>query len=181
MNSRADLKKLLVSRYGALLKRLEYLVGSTDNAADALHETWIRLETMPDTGPVANADAYIVGVANNVVVDQYRRERRHVHEEEVDELFQLPDDLADPERIIAARRKVDALKDILEELPPRRRAILWAARVEGKLNREIAEQFGISLRMVEKELSTALKYCSARMNEVAEPSQVVAAKGRRKF
>src|SRR6201985_2682177 len=113
MNSRADLKKLLVLRYGALLKRLEYLVGSTDNAADALYETWIRLETMPDTGPVANADAYIVGVANNVVVDQYRRERRHVHEEEVDELFQLPDDLADPDRIIAARRKVDALKDIV--------------------------------------------------------------------
>jgi RNA polymerase sigma factor (sigma-70 family) len=180
MSTRADLKKLFVSRYGALLKRLEYLVGSSDGAADALHETWIRLETMPDAGQVANADAYILGVASNVVVDQYRRERRHIHEEEVDELFQFPDDLADPERIIAGRRKVDALKGILEELQPRRRAILWAARIDGKLNREIAEQFGISLRMVEKELSTALKYCSARMKELAEPSEV-AAKGRRKF
>ncbi len=180
MSTRADLKKLLVSRYGALLKRLEYLVGSTDGAADALHETWIRLETMPEGGQVANADAYILGMASNVVVDQYRRERRHVHEEEVDELFQFPDDLADPERIIAGRRKIDALKGILEELPPRRRAILWAARIDGKLNREIAEQFGISLRMVEKELSTALKYCSASMKEHAEPS-VVTTKGRRKF
>lgn len=179
-STRAHLKKIFVSRYTQLLKRLEYLIGSKDGAADALHETWLRLETMTEGGPVANADAYLFGVASNVVVDQFRREQRHVHEEEVDELFQMPDELADPERIVAGRRKVEAMVAILEELPPRRRAILWAARVEGQLNREIAEQFGISLRMVEKELANALKYCSERMEGVAGPSEVVA-KGRRKF
>src|ERR1700761_1406739 len=105
-STRSDLKQRLVQRYAALLKRLEYVVGSKDGAADALHETWLRLETMTDTAPVANADAYLMGMASNVVVDHYRRERRHVHEDEVDELFQVSDELADPERIVAARLKI---------------------------------------------------------------------------
>lgn len=179
-STRNHLKKLLVSRYAHLIRRLEYLVGSKDGATDALHETWLRLDTMTEAGPVANGDAYILGIASHVVVDQYRREQRQVHDEEVDELFQVPDELADPERIVAARRKIDALKDILQGLTPRRRAILWAARVEGQLNREIAERYGISLRVVERELGAALKYCSERMEAIAEPPEG-ATRGRRKF
>lgn len=178
--TRADLKKLLVSRYTTLIKRLERLAGSKERAADAVHETWLRLETMSEAGPVANADAYLMGMATNVAIDQHRSERRHVHEEEVDELFEVMDELADPERIVAARRKIDALKDIVMGLTPRRRAILLAARVEGRLNQDIADQLGISLRMVERELSVALKYCADRLQEVNEPYQG-AAKGRRKF
>jgi RNA polymerase sigma factor (sigma-70 family) len=179
-STRSELKKRLVQRYAALLKRIEYVVGSRDAAADALHETWLRLETMADVAPVANADAYLMGMANNVVVDHYRRERRHVHEDEVDELFQVPDELADPERIVAARRKIERLKVVLANLTPRRRAILMAARVDGQLNREIAERFGISLRLVERELSAALKYCSEHMEDVTRPGELPAG-GRRKF
>jgi RNA polymerase sigma-70 factor (ECF subfamily) len=46
---------------------------------------------------------------------------------------------------------------------------LLAARVDGQLNREIAERFGISLRLVESELSTAIKYCLERMQELGDP------------
>jgi RNA polymerase sigma-70 factor (ECF subfamily) len=163
------LRKLLVSRYSYLAKRLERVTGSKDGAADALHETWMRLESANIATPVANGDAYLLGMANNVVIDQHRRERRHEHEEDVDLLLELPDELADPERIVAARRKVEALKDIMRGLTPRRRAILLAARVDGQLNREIAEQYGISLRLVESELSAAMKYCLKRMQETGDP------------
>jgi RNA polymerase sigma factor (sigma-70 family) len=178
-STRAQLKKLLVARYASLLKRLERITGSKDNAADALHEAWLRLETMTSVAPVANADAYLIGMVTNAVTDQYRREKRHVHEEELDELFELEDELANPERILDARRKVEALRVVLMDLPPRRRAILLAARVEGELNREIAAYYGISVRMVEKELSEAMKHCIARMEELSQPQG--APKGRRKF
>ncbi|HEY3599391.1 MAG TPA: RNA polymerase sigma factor [Paraburkholderia sp.] len=169
-SSRAQsLRNLLVSRYSYLVKRLERVTGSRDGAADALHETWLRLESANIAAPVANGDAYILGMANNVAIDQHRSERRHVHDDDVDMLLELPDELADPERIVAARRKVEALKDILRGLTPRRRAILLAARVDGQLNREIAEHFGISLRLVESELSAAMKYCLKRMQEVGDP------------
>jgi RNA polymerase sigma-70 factor (ECF subfamily) len=179
-NIRASLKDRFISRYAYLLKRLEYLMGSRENAADALHETWLRLETMTDAGKVANTDAYLLGIANNVMVDQYRREQRHHHEEDIDELFFVADELADPERIVAARRNLEAMIGILDGLPARRRTILLAARVQGQLNQEIADDLGISLRLVEQELSKALKYCSERMESVTGSSAVMA-QGRRKF
>jgi RNA polymerase sigma factor (sigma-70 family) len=178
-NARTFLKNLLVSRYAHLSRRLARLVGSPESAADALQETWLRLESMPDGGPVVN-EAYLLRMAANVAIDQYRREQRHLNEGEVDEMFLVEDELSNPERIVAARLEIDALKEIVRGLSPRRRAILQAARVDGELNREIAERLGISLRLVEKELSYALKYCNERMHEIAASSEG-STKGRRKF
>jgi RNA polymerase sigma factor (sigma-70 family) len=179
-SSRSQLKRLLVSRYTYLVKRLERGTGSKDGATEALHETWLRLESANVASPVANADAYILGMASHVAIDQHRSEKRHRHEEDVDALLELPDELADPERIVAARRKVEALKSVLRGLSPRRRAILLAARVDGQLNREIAERYGISLRLVESELSAAMKYCLERMHDVGDP-RAGSRSGPRKF
>jgi RNA polymerase sigma factor (sigma-70 family) len=179
-STRLLLKNLLVSRYATLRKRLEFFLGSKENAADALQETWVRLETMPHVGPVSNADAYLLRMATNLVIDQRRREHREVYldETEVQALFEIEDELADPERIVAARHRMEALIGILEGLTPRRQEILLAARVDGQLNTEIAKRMGISLRLVERELSEALKHCTMCMVEMSTPAN---AKGRRKF
>lgn len=179
-STRLFLRNLLISRYTTLRSRLQRRLGSEDRAEEALHETWVRLETMPELGPVKNADAYLLRMATNVVIDQSRREYREIQlaEAEVEELFEVPDELADPERIVDARRKVEALIAILGGLTPRRRKILIAARLNGQLNTEIAKRMGISLRLVEKELSEALKYCHLRWIDM---SAEVERKGRRKF
>jgi RNA polymerase sigma factor (sigma-70 family) len=179
-SSRAHLKRLLVAHYATLVRRLERIAGSKEEAVDAMHETWLRLEAMPEIGPVTNAPGYLRNMLNNVVVDLYRNERRHIHEEEIDELFEVQDELADPERIVAARRKIESLKVVLMGLTPRRRSILLAARVEGRMNQEIAETLGISLRLVEKELSIALKSCADQLLEMNQAYEG-AGRGRRKF
>lgn len=178
--TRAQLKALLIARYRELRKKLERIAGSRDGAQDALNETWIRLDAMREIGPVANNDAYLLRMATNVAIEQYRVERRHLHEADIDEVFAVPDYLADPERVVAARREIDTLKDVLLALPPRQREILLAARVEGRLNREIAEAMGISLRLVEKELSLALKSVNRRMLGMMHEHEV-AVTGRRKY
>ena len=165
---RSQLKQILAERYAYLVRRLERVTGSKERASDALHETWLRLENANVSAQVANADAYILGMANNVAIDQHRRERRHLHDDDVETLLEVPDELANPERIVAARRKVEALKEALRGLTPRRRDILLAARVDGLLNREIAERFGISLRLVESELSAAMKHCMLCMQDMGD-------------
>lgn len=177
---RASLKALLVARYTTLCRRLERLVGSEENAADALQETWLRLEALPEGGTPVATEAYLMRMATNVAIDQYRREKRHLNEGEVDEMFEIADELSDPERIVAARHRVEALKTVVRGLSPRQREILQAARLGGELNREIAERLGISLRLVEKELSYALQYCNERMREMAAEEES-STRGRRKF
>jgi RNA polymerase sigma-70 factor (ECF subfamily) len=50
------------------------------------------------------------------------------------------------------------------ELTPRQRAILVAARVEETPQADIARHFGISTRMVGKELRKALEHCGRRLD-----------------
>lgn len=163
--SRSRLKSLFISRYTDLRRRLEYIVGSKDGAAEALQETWLRLDTMSEPAAIANTDAYLLRIAANVAIDQHRDQQRHLNEGEIDEMFDVPDELVDPERVVSARREVEALQEVVRDLSPRRQAILMAARVEGQLNREIAERFGISESLVEKELRYALRHCKASMRE----------------
>jgi RNA polymerase sigma factor (sigma-70 family) len=179
-NISGHLKQLLVSRYAYWIKKLERLAGSKDRAADVLHETWLRLESVSASSPIANVDAYIMRIASNIVIDQHRRGQHYVEQEDIDAVLDVPDEMADPERIVAARLRFAALTEVLLRLTPRRRAILLAARVEGQLNRDIAESMGISLRLVERELGIAIQYCLDCMNEVSESGKG-GRTGRRKF
>jgi RNA polymerase sigma factor (sigma-70 family) len=180
-STRAHLKNLMLARYARLGRQLERFVGSSDDAADALQETWLRLEVMPEVG-LRHGEAYLLRMASNIAVDQFRRERRHFREDELDETFEVEDELADPERIVAARRNVDAFSQVLLHLPPRQQEILRAARIEGELNREIAQRLGISVRLVEKELRIALDYCNKRMRgSVVLKEAPAPQRGRRKY
>ncbi len=80
--TRAHLKNLLLTRYAYLGRQLERFAGSKDDAADALQETWLRLEVMPEVG-LRHGKAYLLRMASNIAVDQFRRERRHFHEGDV--------------------------------------------------------------------------------------------------
>jgi RNA polymerase sigma factor (sigma-70 family) len=179
-DSTSYLKNLLASHYAHWVRRFERLAGSRDRAADLVHETWLRLESVKVSSSIDNADAYIMRMANNIAIDQHRREQRFVEQEAIDEMLEMTDELADPERIVTARHSIDLLEEVLLELTPRRRAILMAARIEGQLNREIAERFGISLRLVESELRMAIRYCLERANDIGEASRSNTT-GRRKF
>ncbi len=52
--TRSYLKNLLATRYAHWVRRFERLAGSKDRAADLLHETWLRLESVQVTSSVEN-------------------------------------------------------------------------------------------------------------------------------
>lgn len=166
----STLRARMVARYVELRGKLERIVGSRDDAADAMQETWLRLSTMSSTagdrGTVNNADAYLLRMAANIATDQYRQNNVLLVHGEIDELVHIVDEVSDPERIASARSDVRALSQVLGRMPARRRAILVAARVEGQLNDEIARRFGVSLSTVEKELRAALEFCKKHLPDV---------------
>ncbi|WP_198087955.1 RNA polymerase sigma factor [Variovorax sp. E3] len=162
----SSLRARMVVRYAELRGKLERIVGSRDDAADAMQETWLRLAAMSDAGSVNNADAYLLRMAANIATDRYRQDQVLLVRGEIDDLVHIVDEAGDPERIASARSDVQALSQVLGRMPQRRRAILVAARVEGQLNDEIAQRMGISLSTVEKELRAALEYCKKHLPDV---------------
>ncbi|MEW6436272.1 MAG: RNA polymerase sigma factor [Pseudomonadota bacterium] len=157
-NNQALLLRLFKSNYGSLRGRLARRLGSIEAADEALQETYLRLDRI-EVGPIKRPLPYLFRIAVNTASDLRRSEKRRLHRSEIELLLQLEKDEIDPERLAAARSSLRALALALEELSPRARSILLAARLEGLPHAEIAARFRISTRLVERELKRALDHC----------------------
>lgn len=164
MTTRAKLRVVLENGYAGFRDRLKRRLGSEDLADEALQDTWLRLAGADDVGVVQSPDNYLFRIALNVAADRRQAESRRLSQAEAYAVLHMADHALDPEWIAAARAEFVALERALQDLPPRRRAIFLLARVEEVAHEDIARCFGISPRMVEKELRRALDYCSKRLD-----------------
>ena len=156
---------LFMQRQQDLRRRLKRRLGSDDLVDDVLQETYLRVERMDEAGGQArNPDSYLFRMALNVAADQRQTDSRFLTGSEVEELLHLADDALDPARVVHARLEVEVLEQALRELTARQREILLAARVEEAPHLEIAARYGISVRMVGKELRKALEFCGERLD-----------------
>jgi RNA polymerase sigma factor (sigma-70 family) len=161
--TRATLRALLETGYAALRDRLKKRLGSQDLADEALQDTWLRLVRGGEVGALQNPDHYLFRIALNAAADRRDAESRRLSQGEVYAVLHLSDHMLDAEQIADMRAELTALEQALHDLSPRRRQIFILARVEDVAHDEIARRFGISARMVEKELRQALDHCGERL------------------
>ena len=157
------LRELLLLNYDDLKAQLARRLGSVELAGEALQETWLQLEGVARIGQVHRPRPYLLQIAYNIALKRRRTERDTVTLDDARAALNLVDDAPGPERAIEARSEISALEAALAEMPPRRRAILLASRAEGEPLSEIATRFGISQRMIEMELKSALIHCGQRL------------------
>ena len=159
-SARASLRELLVQRYGQLKTLLSRKLGSSDLAGDALQDTWVRLESTENIEPVRNPGAYLYRMAYHAAIDNQRAEVRRLSVGEIETMLDLVSPDPGPAQIAEANSDLNELVRVLEKMPQRRRDILLAVRLDGLAQREVAERFGISLRLVELELKRAQAFCA---------------------
>lgn len=158
------LRSFLVQRYGDLKRRLRRTVGNDELADDALHDTWLRLQRGEIQGPIANPQAYVMRMAVNFALEARRGQQQLLSAEDAQVLLDLvPDGAAGPERVAEDRSQLQALHEILEKMPARRRDILLLVRWEGWSQQDVAKHLGVSLRTVEYELKAGQDYCATRL------------------
>ncbi|MGO4684849.1 RNA polymerase sigma factor [Hyphomicrobium sp. 2TAF46] len=162
------LRRLLVDDYYGLKQRLARRFGSADFASEVLHEAWMRLDRIDanaSSAAVHNPKAYLYRIALNVATDRQRADKSWLSKIEIEALYRRAQDDLDPARIVEARLELDALANAINELPPRRRAVFIAARLEHLPYKVIAERHGITLRVVDRELKAALDHLSEVLNK----------------
>lgn len=157
-----SLRALLIDRYSDLKSRLARRLGSSDWAEEALQDTYLRLDGARAVGEIHNPGAYLLRAAFNTAINQRRAEKRRLSAGDVEDLLHVADDAPDAQRIVEGRSDIARLKAVMAELPPRTRGILLAARLDGLSRQEIADHFGISVSLVEKELKRAQEHCALR-------------------
>ena len=135
--------------------------GAGDDAEDLLQDMWMKLEAK-DLGPVSDPLPYLYRMANNMMLDRYRsttrRERREQHwaEGAGGVMADPSEDIAVDERLIVAQQLQEA-QAVLHDLGPRVELVFRRFRIEGVGQRLIAEELGVSLTTVEKDLQKAYR------------------------
>jgi len=120
---------------------------------ELLHSAYLRLMRYRAQHAVENVAAFLVRTAVNIGVDNYRHERfiADISPEDCGARENSP--LQD--EVLAARVRLDRVREGLSRLTPRTREVFLMHRLDGMKYREIAERLGISQSAVEKHIARA--------------------------
>ncbi|MEH3124220.1 MAG: RNA polymerase sigma factor [Sphingomonas phyllosphaerae] len=162
------LRAIFLEQRPMLLRLLSARLGSRDDAEDALQDMWLRLDHLAGE-PVAQPVAFLYRVANNLATDRrIASARRGVRDFTWHDAQPTADDLPDVERVLVARDALRVVEAAIADMPERMAIALRLFRIEGRPQRAIAEQLGISVSGVEKLLQRAYRIIHARIADTGE-------------
>jgi RNA polymerase sigma-70 factor (ECF subfamily) len=136
--------------------------------ADLVQEVYLRMLRVQDFESVRNPEAYLFTVAANLLKENAVRQRIARQSVDVDEastqeqVAEAPDFVADIDR----QARLNRLREVLRELPPKCHAAVVMAYWYGMTYEAIAARLDISPHMVKKYLSQALVKCRLRMGRL---------------
>lgn len=150
------LQQVVLNERGRLLRFLKAR-GAGDEAEDLLQELWQRAGAA-SSQPIADPVSYLFRAAENLMRDLRRstvsREKRQF---EWQDIRSSADEEPLGERVLIARARLRAVEERLEELGPRVALVFRRYRIEGVSQSAIAQDLGISLSSVEKDLQKAYR------------------------
>lgn len=156
----SGLEAIFLENRASLLRFLRAR-GAGDESEDLLQEIWMRLSEKT-LGPVADPLPYLYRMANNLMLDRHRsRVRREKREQDwtedtVDTATGAAPDAPADDRLIHAQ-SLSQVEAALRALGPRVEMVLRRFRLEGVGQKQIAEELGVSLTTVEKDLQKAYR------------------------
>lgn len=135
--------------------------GAGDAAEDLLQDLWLRVAAARP-GPVAAPLPYLYRAANMLMIDRYRSQRQGAQR---DRAWSEAQGGAEPgvsdhpsvERVLSGRQLARLAEEELERLGPRPAAIFRRHRIDEVPQRQVAEEFGVSLSTVESDLRRAYR------------------------
>lgn len=155
-------EELFKQTFPRMLGYCRLFIHDKDQASDLVQECFIRLwekrSTIKATHSVENL---LFVMLRNRCLNFLRDQKLHnignniqaIGENEIQHLYQL--DFLGEEEMSLEEQLVAAIRQSVEKLPEKRRIVFTKAKIEGKKNRDIANELGISVKAVEKHLHQA--------------------------
>jgi RNA polymerase sigma-70 factor (ECF subfamily) len=158
----------LVAEHGEdLLRFLARRVRCAADARDLAQEAYVRLLRLERKDLIRDPQAYVYRVAANLLHEfELKRRadaagmRQWTEEQAIDDTSPGADRAADA-MLIGTK-----LREVLDELTPKCRAVLVLHRRDGMTYEEIGELLEISPSMVKKYLAIGLRHCCGRLRDL---------------
>lgn len=174
----SGIKAVFLTRRPSLRRLLLARLGDASEADDVLQEVWLRIE-QARTGPVQDPAAYITRMALNLATDRRIADRRREGRNSAWSALQ-PDsgEMPGQEELLMARSELDRVQALLDSMPEAMRRALLLFRLEGRSQKQIAEELGMSLSGVEKLLARGYRQLvEFQRAALAEPMQRLGSRG----
>lgn len=129
-------------------------------AADIAHDTFARILSLSHLPCLLKPRAYLVTTAKHLLIDQSRRQRiEQAYLAEVAGMSEAMGKLPSTEDIVSAIQILDKISQALTSLAEKPRKAFLLHYLDGLNQTAIAEELGVSDRMVRKYLAQALVHC----------------------
>jgi RNA polymerase sigma-70 factor (ECF subfamily) len=153
----ALLADLYRSESPKLVRLLSRRTSSSEDAEDLVHDIFFRFARICGRWPssLERPQAYLRRIASNLLRDRVKAGFRHsaaLHVMADEEALAGLDQL----RLLESRDMLRRLEAAMMRLRPKTREIFMAHRIDGLTYAEIAEQTGLTVKGVEKQMSRAL-------------------------
>lgn len=121
---------------------------------DLVQEAFLKVESYEQQHAVRSQEALLVSTAVNLSIDEARRQGRAPFTD-ASNVFSIADATPDPEQALRSRQRLQRASSGLERLPERTRRILLRRRLDGVSYAIIAQEEGMSVPAVEKQVARA--------------------------
>lgn len=144
--------------YARLIKSCQRRGRTIEESEDLVQEAYLRLLEYRATAIVRDEKTFLARIVTNLTINHFRREQilpfASEPFEELEKLATFADRSPTPERIIAARERLEEIMDLLTSAS-RRTCRIFMDRRLGYTHEEIASRMGVSRRTVQKHLARA--------------------------
>jgi RNA polymerase sigma factor (sigma-70 family) len=157
------ISRLFSEHNDSLIHFLATRLRSVQEAREVAQEAYVRLLSLEDSGAVSFLRAFLFKTAANLAVDRIRARNRQQQALDAglcDESREAPT----PDREAASAQEVEIVRRLIGELPPKCRHAFLLHRVHGAEFSEIAQEMGLSERMVRHYVLRAVLYCRAGLD-----------------
>lgn len=145
-------------------------IDDANQVEDIIQETFITLWEKRETiNPDKTIESYVFVILRNKCLNFLKKKQiendnvdiEDIAVAELQYLYQL--DFTQKEEKSLEELLIDSFKIAIEELPEKMKEVFTLCKIEGKKQKDVAEQLGISVKMVEKQISKAKKQIKEKL------------------
>ena len=163
--TRADFDDLVLQLSRKLYGFAFRILRNQEEAEDAVQEIFIKLWKMKEKLiEYTSVDALATTMTKNYCIDQFRK-KKHLIQEEDDRLHFQNIDLASPYELMASRESEEILHHIIDQLPDIYKVVIRLREIEGLSYEEIADKTEQNINTLMVTLSRARKMIREEFNK----------------
>lgn len=153
-------KKMFDNYYKILVAVSYKILLDRELAESVVQDVFVNLWSNRETAIINSLKGYLVVSVKNRSLNEIKRAKRFVSYNTL-QPYQLPNDDFDVQSDVDA---IEHIMNSINELPEQRRKIFRMNRLDGLKYAEIASELNLSIKTVEAQMSSALKYVRERLS-----------------